>query len=147
MSNKRKLHWLYMYGECWHLKLNMFLKQSIWSTNKILREIAVLECENAKNVKFVFGDKLCKGDLGQFVVDEKLWRVRLHNLSLARWNYCFIFITMNMLGNISFVIKTEWYALNLNVFVNLSVVGIKFVRTAIDRYSASLVWNNAFLCA
>ena len=40
-----------MYGECWHLKLNMFLKQSIWSTNKLLREIAVLECENAKFFK------------------------------------------------------------------------------------------------
>ena len=26
----------------------MFLRQSIWSTNKILKEIAVLECENAK---------------------------------------------------------------------------------------------------
>ena len=31
------------------LKINSFLRQSISSTIKILKEIAVLECENAKN--------------------------------------------------------------------------------------------------
>ena len=31
------------------LKMNVFLRQSIWSTNKILKEIAVLEYENVKN--------------------------------------------------------------------------------------------------
>ena len=30
------------------LKMNVFLRQSIWSTNKILKEIAVLEYENVK---------------------------------------------------------------------------------------------------
>ena len=39
-----------MYAEViLHLKLNMFLRQSIWSTNKILKEI-VLESENSKIV-------------------------------------------------------------------------------------------------
>ena len=37
-----------MYADViWDLKINMFLRQSIWSTNTILKEIAVLECENA----------------------------------------------------------------------------------------------------
>ena len=30
----------------WDMKINVFLRQSIWSTNKILKEIAVLEFEN-----------------------------------------------------------------------------------------------------
>ena len=39
-----------MYADViWHLKINMFLRQSIWSTNKILKEIAVLECKNAES--------------------------------------------------------------------------------------------------
>ena len=32
----------------WDLKMNVFLRQSIWSSNKILKEIAVLEYENVK---------------------------------------------------------------------------------------------------
>ena len=32
----------------WDLKMNVFLRQSIWSTKKILKEIAVLEYENVK---------------------------------------------------------------------------------------------------
>ena len=40
---------MYMYAYIiWDLKINMFLRQSIWSTNKILKEIADLECENVK---------------------------------------------------------------------------------------------------
>ena len=30
------------------LKMNVFLRQGIWSTNKILKEIAVFECKNVK---------------------------------------------------------------------------------------------------
>ena len=44
INNKRKL---IVYADViWDL--NMFLRQNIWSTNKILKEMAVLECENAK---------------------------------------------------------------------------------------------------
>ena len=32
----------------WHLKLNMFLRQYLKYQKKVLKEIAVLECENAK---------------------------------------------------------------------------------------------------
>ena len=40
---------MYMYAVViWDLKMNVFLRQSIWSTNKILKEIAVLEYENVK---------------------------------------------------------------------------------------------------
>ena len=41
-----------MYADViWHLKLNMFLRQGIGEVpTKILKEIAVLECENAKIV-------------------------------------------------------------------------------------------------
>ena len=40
-----------MYADViWDLKIYMFLRQGIWSTNKILKEIAVLECENAKKI-------------------------------------------------------------------------------------------------
>ena len=39
-----------MYADfIWGLKMNVFLRQSIWSTNKILKEIAVLECEKFEN--------------------------------------------------------------------------------------------------
>ena len=38
---------MYMYADViWNLKMNVFLRQSIWSTNKIWKEIAVLECKN-----------------------------------------------------------------------------------------------------
>ena len=41
---------MYMYAYViWDLKMNVFLRQSIWSTNKILKEIAGLEYENVKN--------------------------------------------------------------------------------------------------
>ena len=40
---------MYMYADViWDLKMNVFLRQSIWSTNKILKEIAVFEYENVK---------------------------------------------------------------------------------------------------
>ena len=40
---------MYMYADViWDLKMNVFLRQSIWSANKTLKEIAVLECENVK---------------------------------------------------------------------------------------------------
>ena len=40
---------MYMYAYIiWDLKMNVFLRKSIWSTNKILKEIAVLEYENVK---------------------------------------------------------------------------------------------------
>ena len=32
--------------------MNAFLRQSIWSTNNILKETAVLECENVKICHF-----------------------------------------------------------------------------------------------
>ena len=41
--------YIYMYAYViGDLKMNVFLRQSIWSTNKILKEIAVLEYENVK---------------------------------------------------------------------------------------------------
>ena len=47
------MHWLCYVYVCiiyviWDLKINVFLRQSIWSTNKILKEIAGLEYENVK---------------------------------------------------------------------------------------------------
>ena len=41
--------YIYMYAYViGDLKMNVFLRQNIWSTNKILKEIAVLEYENVK---------------------------------------------------------------------------------------------------
>ena len=41
--------YIYMYAYViGDLKMNVFLRQSIWSSNKILKEIAVLEYENVK---------------------------------------------------------------------------------------------------
>ena len=55
MINTRELRWLFYVCKyiCWDLKIYMSLKQSIWGTNKILKEIAVLECEKAKLFKLV----------------------------------------------------------------------------------------------
>ena len=44
-----------MYADLiWDLKMNVFLRQSIWSTNKILKEIAVLECEKFSKLARIF---------------------------------------------------------------------------------------------
>ena len=51
-DNKRELHWLYMYANVFgDLKIYMFLRQSIWSTNRILKEIGnrsfrMWKCDN-----------------------------------------------------------------------------------------------------
>ena len=55
IKDKRKMHWLCYVYVCityviWDLKMNVFLRQSIWSTNKILKEIysrfGIWKCEN-----------------------------------------------------------------------------------------------------
>ena len=50
MKDEREMRWLcYVYMYVWICYLRpVFLRQSIWSTNKILKEIAVLEYENVK---------------------------------------------------------------------------------------------------
>ena len=48
ISNNRELHWLYVYEDViWDLKICV----SEISTNRILKEIAVLECENGKSFR------------------------------------------------------------------------------------------------